>query len=819
MQPEAAVSKLHITQSQLLCKTGCGFFGNVAWQGYCSKCYKVAYLRKEQRQPNPAAIAPMTNVTTGKKVGRSVSDVGIFGRSPNFAKFEEKKKQQQEAKSNTMKALFRKTPTKSMAGTPARSVRSHSPETHQVTQELGRFLQSIGHQAGHEAYQYLRSFLERVSKLNNAGLLTQVDELAELLQDTYQNFEQFIKENVAFKGLSSHKVEVLLDLSEKYLTACLYRQLFCPPGSDDEEKDLALQKRIRSLNWISAPLLECGISELLGPVRELLDRAITHMIEIDGQRSPQGKIDCVTKASKLVFDILNISSQAPSELSSQFKTRDPVTESNDESLTKNPSPAEITAFKDTRLPVSADDFLPAIIYVVLKANPPRLHSNVNFVTRCAPPKRLQAGEGAYYFTNLCCAVSFIESMSGNSLGISEEEFQSYMQGQSVPLPSLQTGVLLGEGLRLMHAHVATLSAIRRKQDLLFSETEALKAEMTEFHEILKQQVCTVVAKHPILIKNPEPTELEVQGRRIPCISCNNDGLENSPTQETIPSGSEGAGDRVVQLLGRLKLTDQAIVFKNAKTGKVEQLSSGDIEFVNWQRLAGAWGIRIFMKNGMLHRFGGFKDSDQEKLAKFFTLYYKKDLLEKELSVKGWNWGTAKFNGSVLSMDIGNNAAFEIPLSNVSQCTTGKNEVTLEFHQNDEAPVSLMEMRYYIPSSELSGDDPVDNFQKQVMQKASVISMTGDAWANFSEVQCLTPRGRYDMKVFGSFIQLHGKTFDYKIPTSSVLRLFLLPHRDGRQMYFVVSLDPPIKQGQTRYHFLVFLFNNDEEITVELLLSE
>nr|CAG4643801.1 EOG090X02Z1 [Lepidurus arcticus] len=271
--------------------------------------------------------------------------------------------------------------------------------------------------------------------------------------------------------------------------------------------------------------------------------------------------------------------------------------------------------------------------------------------------------------------------------------------------------------------------------------------------------------------------------------------------------------------GRLKLTDQAIVFKNAKTGKVEQLSSGDIEFVNWQRLAGAWGIRIFMKNGMLHRFGGFKDSDQEKLAKFFTLYYKKDLLEKELSVKGWNWGTAKFNGSVLSMDIGNNAAFEIPLSNVSQCTTGKNEVTLEFHQNDEAPVSLMEMRYYIPSSELSGDDPVDNFQKQVMQKASVISMTGDAWANFSEVQCLTPRGRYDMKVFGSFIQLHGKTFDYKIPTSSVLRLFLLPHRDGRQMYFVVSLDPPIKQGQTRYHFLVFLFNNDEEITVELLLSE
>jgi hypothetical protein len=48
-------------------------------------------------------------------------------------------------------------------------------------------------------------------------------------------------------------------------------------------------------------------------------------------------------------------------------------------------------------------------------------------------------------------------------------------------------------------------------------------------------------------------------------------------------------------------------------------------------------------------------------------------------------------------------------------------------------------------------------------------------------------GRYDIKIFQSFFQLHGKTFDYKIPMSTVLRLFLLPHKDNRQMFFVVSL--------------------------------
>lgn len=76
----------------------------------------------------------------------------------------------------------------------------------------------------------------------------------------------------------------------------------------------------------------------------------------------------------------------------------------------------------------------------------------------------------------------------------------------------------------------------------------------------------------------------------------------------------------------------------------------------------------------------FISQDQDKIAKYFKNTYHLDMLEKELALKGWNWGSAKFNGSILSFDIGSLTAFEIPLNNVSQCTTGKNEVTLEFHQ-------------------------------------------------------------------------------------------------------------------------------------------
>lgn len=55
--------------------------------------------------------------------------------------------------------------------------------------------------------------------------------------------------------------------------------------------------------------------------------------------------------------------------------------------------------------------------------------------------------------------------------------------------------------------------------------------------------------------------------------------------------------------------------------------------------------------------------------------------------------------------------------------------------------------------------------------------------------------------------------------STVLRLFTLQHKDNRQRFFVVSLDPPIKQGQTRYHFLVLLFGQEEETSIELPFTE
>ncbi|XP_042202637.1 FACT complex subunit SSRP1-like [Callorhinchus milii] len=271
--------------------------------------------------------------------------------------------------------------------------------------------------------------------------------------------------------------------------------------------------------------------------------------------------------------------------------------------------------------------------------------------------------------------------------------------------------------------------------------------------------------------------------------------------------------------GRLRLSRQTMVFKNNKTGKVDSISAGEVVSSLWRRVAQGHGLRLQLKNGHIHKFDGFREADFERLGEYFRAQYQLELQEKDMCVKGWNWGTARFNGQLLSFDIGDQPAFEIPLTNVSQCTPGKNEVTLEFHQNDEADVSLMEVRFYVPPSQEDGIDPVEAFAQNVLSKADIIQATGDALCIFRELQCLTPRGRYDIRIYPSFLHLHGKTFDYKIPYTTVLRLFLLPHKDQRQMFFVISLDPPIKQGQTRYHFLILLFTKDDELSLTLNMSE
>ena len=89
-------------------------------------------------------------------------------------------------------------------------------------------------------------------------------------------------------------------------------------------------------------------------------------------------------------------------------------------------------------------------------------------------------------------------------------------------------------------------------------------------------------------------------------------------------------------------------------------------------------------------------------------------------------------------------------------------------------------------------------EMQVLAKADIAQVSGDTIATFPDITCLTPRGHYDIDLFPTFLRLHGKTYDYKIPYTTVTRLFLLQKPDQRHLYFIVALDPPVR----KYPFVV-----------------
>ena len=55
-------------------------------------------------------------------------------------------------------------------------------------------------------------------------------------------------------------------------------------------------------------------------------------------------------------------------------------------------------------PISADDFFPTLVFVCIKANPPRIQSNLNFIGRFAHDSKLTMGEQGYLFANLVSAL-------------------------------------------------------------------------------------------------------------------------------------------------------------------------------------------------------------------------------------------------------------------------------------------------------------------------------------------------------------------------------------------------------------------------------
>ncbi|XP_067102037.1 RAB guanine nucleotide exchange factor (GEF) 1, like isoform X1 [Osmerus mordax] len=444
---------IHVDQSDLLCSKGCGFYGNTAWHGLCSKCWREEYQQSRQTQiQEDWALAE--RLQREEETAYASSQQGALsqpaGGSAPFSRFQERKTKERSSKVNTVTKFFTssaKTPQKKnkepgsgevQSGASPSPGRQPRPDTDHATRHFIDFLKTL--KPGREIFKQCRSFTETMVYKRDLG----AEELSECVQDFYQSLSDRL--HTHFKG-SSERVECVMDEVERYMMTRLYEEVFCPENTDDEKKDLDTQKRIRALHWVTLDMLCVPVDQDIPEVSDNVVKAITDMIEMDSRRVPRDKLSCITRCSKHIF----------------------------------------SAIKTTKKEAaSADDFLPTLIYVVLKANPPRLQSNIQYITRYCNPSRLMTGEDGYYFTNLCCAVAFIEKLDAQSLNLSPEEFDLHMSGQASP--QRPPGPPASSSLSQVRERLDLLSGLGVRQERVMEGARRLESDLIDWTDAVEHTV-------------------------------------------------------------------------------------------------------------------------------------------------------------------------------------------------------------------------------------------------------------------------------------------------------------------------------------------
>lgn len=315
----------------------------------------------------------------------------------------------------------------------------------------------------------VKKMLQKVDRMMSSGETT--DNISNSIHDFYLFMSQRFQGNQIYANTTVDQIEHLMDTTERMLMEDLFVKVTHKIQAEEEVKDLELAKKIKSLNWIMASHLDININLRCAKTRDFLDKAISDLIAMGSKSLPSEKLQCVYSCAQNVCKMLQQGSAGTAVSGPTGVNRNPRGQNN---------------FIKQKL-VSADEFLPALVFVVIKSNPPLLQSNIRFITLFSNPNRLSSGEAGYYFTNLCCATAFVEKLTGSSLNLSEDEFNSYVSGECLPPgSSIESSMYLcSDAFRIMYSNISSAEDLIHKQNAIEFEISELKESMINFRKEVK----------------------------------------------------------------------------------------------------------------------------------------------------------------------------------------------------------------------------------------------------------------------------------------------------------------------------------------------
>lgn len=264
------------------------------------------------------------------------------------------------------------------------------------------------------------------------------------------------------------------------------------------------------------------------------------------------------------------------------------------------------------------------------------------------------------------------------------------------------------------------------------------------------------------------------------------------------------------------------------------IKASDVKSMKWVHLTKSFQLYVKQKGGSVVQFDGFRGPDYESISEVVTGSFPVSSFPKEeLSTQGWHWGEVRM-GKGLHFMVGDKKAFEIPLANISQATQMKDDVQMIFAPHEDATgvtPSLVELRLTFPEGgTLKGElregqqkpDPVTDakfFQELVLQETDVSGGNESKLVDIPKLKLSLPRGRFDLELYPRHAKLVGGN-PYRIPYENVSRMYHLPNPKGdSSVVFILSMEPPIRRGQTVYQHIIMELPTDDQMSLDLTLTD
>lgn len=317
-----------------------------------------------------------------------------------------------------------------------------------------------------------KDFINKHSKKNYTP-----DAFGDLISAFYDNLSELIKKKVDH---DQEMIQICIDRAEDQLTDPLYARLFAL--EEDENQDLELQKAIRQFHWIGPAMLGARIDRSLSTVNDLIDQAVNYILQTNSELLPREKLRRLSSACDCIMKSLQASIGKPP---------------------------------------GADDFMPALIFLLLHTNPPLFKSNLALIRRLSPPNNIRSGELAYYYVSICTAVAFIErGITEKDLNLTRHQFAQFVTNEVRPPHSLMDmdfssyrnrnkigdiftqnsqGQFSSSGLERIHQ-------LRQKNEEFFNRARQLRKEMSEFSISVSKEVEEIIEKYPLQVENSVEAE-------------------------------------------------------------------------------------------------------------------------------------------------------------------------------------------------------------------------------------------------------------------------------------------------------------------------